>query len=92
MNATDVHGNEINFFLLSGTDKDFFMIENKNLQFKNPIDFENDQINYSVDVIALDEFGNSITKSLTITITNGKKLFLFSDNFFFFAFFLIKCL
>ena len=77
LNAIDFHGNEIHSFLLSGSDKDFFIIENKNLQFKNLIDFENDQINYSVDVVALDDFGNSETKSLKITINAGKKLCFF---------------
>ena len=65
--ATDFHGNEIHSFLLSGADEDFFMIENKNLKFKNPVDFEI-QSTYSVNVIALDELGNSETKSLTITM------------------------
>jgi len=83
LTATDFNGNEIHSFILSGTDEDFFMIENENLKFKNPVDFEN-QSTYHVNVIALDEFGIA-TKPLTITIRDGKtKVFVFSNTKIFF--------
>jgi hypothetical protein len=72
LTAMDFNGNEINSFLLSGTDQDFFIIENGNLKFKNPVDFET-QSTYSVNIIALDDFGNSAIISLIITAEDGKK-------------------
>ena len=88
--AADFNGNEINSFSLSGPDKDLFMIEDNNLKFKTPVDFET-QSTYSVNIIAVDKFGNSATKLLTINVDNGKKyhfflegrIFLFQNKLFF---------
>ena len=71
ISVKDFDGNEIGSFILSGADKDFFMIENGNLKFKNPVDFET-QSTYSLHIIALDKLRNSEIKSLTITIHDGK--------------------
>ena len=73
LTAMDFNGNEIDSFVLSGIDENFFMIENKNLKFKNPVNFET-QSTYVVNVIAFDELGNSETKPLAIT-HDGKFFF-----------------
>ena len=84
----DLDGNEIGSFILSGADKDFFMIENGNLQFKNPAEFET-QSTYYLNTIAVDELGNLEIKSLTITIHDGKtNLCYFILNFFLRIFFM----
>ena len=54
------------------------MIEDENLKFKTPVDFESQAI-YSVEIIAKDEFGNSATKSLTINVEDGKKNHFFLE-------------
>ena len=89
LNANDFQGNKIQTFSLSGIDQDFFTIDDENfkLNFKNPVDFENDQINYFVDVIALDDFGNSAIQTLAITIEDGKNNFFI--RFFFIRYFMV---
>ena len=69
--ANDFYGNLIDQFSLVGVDKDFFMIHNGKLMFRNPVDFET-QSSYLISIIAIDEFGNSKTETVTIEVQDGK--------------------
>jgi hypothetical protein len=60
------------------------------LRFQNPVDFEI-QSTYFVNIIALDELGNSQTKSLTINAEDGKLNIMFSLFSFFLSFPICIC-
>ena len=67
----DFEGNLIPNFEISGLHENLFLINDENqLILKNPSDYE-EQISYKIEVIAIDENGNSITKSFTIEIQDS---------------------
>ena len=83
LEAVDWHGNDINdFTLVGGNDAIFFTIdENNMLTLNSAADYEIKNY-YKINILATDEFGNSILKTLEIDVNDGKFFqFLYVSDF-----------
>ena len=85
LTASDHLGNTVHDFRVEGVDKKLFLISNDNeLILKNISDFES-KSNYIIDLVAIDSYGNNVTKALLIAVRDGNIFFYFTQLFLFFG-------
>ena len=79
--ALEYLGNIVHNFHIEGVDENLFLISNENeLILKNISDFES-KSNYTINLVAVDSDGNSVTKPLLIEVRDGNIFLLFLISF-----------